>query len=109
MTRIANCRAKIRKDWEARNSAKLTFMPFFARAIVKGIGQWPIVNSSFVGDDIHYHKNINLGIAVALENGLIVPVVKHAEERSFVGLQRAIADVGERASTKKLKPEEVQG
>jgi pyruvate dehydrogenase E2 component (dihydrolipoamide acetyltransferase) len=109
MTRIVNYRAKIRKDWEARNSAKLTFMPFFARAIVKAIGQWPIVNSSFVGDDIHYHKNINLGIAVALENGLIVPVVKHAEERSFVGLQRAIADVGERARTKKLKPEEVQG
>ena len=109
MTRIVNYRAKIRKDWEARNSAKLTFMPFFARAIVKAIGQWPIVNSSFVGDNINYHKNVNLGIAVALENGLIVPVVKHAEERSFVGLQRAIADVGERARTKKLKPEEVQG
>jgi 2-oxoglutarate dehydrogenase E2 component (dihydrolipoamide succinyltransferase) len=109
MTRIVNYRAKIRKDWEARNSAKLTFMPFFARAIVKAIGQWPIVNSSFDNENVIYHKNINLGIAVALENGLIVPVVKHAEERSFVGLQRAIADVGERARTKKLKPEEVQG
>src|SRR4051812_24754299 len=109
MTRIVNYRAKIRKDWEARNSAKLTFMPFFARAIVKAIRQWPIVNSSFDNENVIYHKNINLGIAVALENGLIVPVVKHAEERSFVGLQRAIADVGERARTKKLKPEEVQG
>jgi len=109
MTRIVNYRAKIRKDWEARNSAKLTYMPFFARAIVKAIGQWPIVNSSFDNENVTYHKNINLGIAVALENGLIVPVVKHAEERSFVGLQRAIADVGERARTKKLKPEEVQG
>src|SRR3954462_6784088 len=109
MTRIVNYRAKIRKDWEARNSAKLTFMPFFARAIVKAIGQWPIVNSSFDNENVIYHKNINLGIAVALDNGLIVPVVKHAEERSFVGLQRAIADVGERARTKKLKPEEVQG
>ena len=109
MTRIVNYRAKIRKDWEARNSAKLTYMPFFARAIVKAIGQWPIVNSSFDNENVTYHKNINLGIAVALENGLIVPVVKHAEERSFVGLQRAIADVGARARTKKLKPEEVQG
>src|SRR3954447_6877944 len=109
MTRIVNYRAKVRKDWEARNSAKLTFMPFFARAIVKAIRQWPIVNSSFDNENVIYHKNINLGIAVALENGLIVPVVKHAEERSFVGLQRAIADVGERARTKKLKPEEVQG
>ena len=109
MTRIVNYRAKVRKDWEARNSAKLTFMPFFARAIVKAIGQWPIVNSSFDNESVIFHKNINLGIAVALENGLIVPVVKHAEERSFVGLQRSIADVGERARTKKLKPEEVQG
>jgi pyruvate dehydrogenase E2 component (dihydrolipoamide acetyltransferase) len=109
MTRIVNYRAKVRKDWESRNSAKLTYMPFFARAIVKAIGQWPIVNSSFDNENVTYHKNINLGIAVALENGLIVPVVKHAEERSFVGLQRAIADVGERARTKKLKPEEVQG
>jgi len=109
LTRIVNYRAKIRKEWEARNSAKLTFMPFFARAMVKALQQWPIVNSSFDGETIHYHKNINIGIAVALENGLIVPVVKHAEERSFVGLQRAIADVGERARTKKLKPEEVQG
>src|SRR3954466_13668898 len=109
MTRIVNYRAKIRKEWEARNSAKLTFMPFFARAIVKAIGQWPIVNSSFDNENVIFHKNVNLGIAVALENGLIVPVVKHAEERSFVGLQRAIADVGERARTKKLKPEEVQG
>jgi 2-oxoglutarate dehydrogenase E2 component (dihydrolipoamide succinyltransferase) len=109
MTRIVNYRAKIRKEWEARNSAKLTFMPFFARAVVKALQQWPIVNSSFDEENVRYHKNINIGIAVALENGLIVPVVKHAEERSFVGLQRAIADVGERARTKKLKPEDVQG
>jgi 2-oxoglutarate dehydrogenase E2 component (dihydrolipoamide succinyltransferase) len=109
MTRIVNYRAKIRKEWEARNSAKLTFMPFFARAVVKALQQWPIVNSSFDNENVVFHKNINIGIAVALENGLIVPVVKHAEERSFVGLQRAIADVGERARTKKLKPDEVQG
>jgi 2-oxoglutarate dehydrogenase E2 component (dihydrolipoamide succinyltransferase) len=109
MTRIVNLRAKTRKDWEARNGGKLTFMPFFARAVVLALRQWPIVNSSMTEEAIHYHKHVNLGIAVALENGLIVPVVKHCEERSFVGLQRGISDVGERARSKKLKPEEVQG
>ena len=109
MTRIVNLRAKSRKDWEARNGGKLTFMPFFARAVVLALRQWPIVNSSMTEEAIHYHKHVNLGIAVALENGLIVPVVKHCEERSFVGLQRSISDVGERARTKKLKPDEVQG
>ena len=109
MTRIVNLRAKARKDWEARNGCKLTFMPFFARAVVLALRQWPIVNSSMTEEAIHYHKHVNLGIAVALENGLIVPVVKHCEERSFVGLQRSISDVGERARTKKLKPDEVQG
>jgi pyruvate dehydrogenase E2 component (dihydrolipoyllysine-residue acetyltransferase) len=109
MTRIVNYRNKIRKDWEARNSAKLTFMPFFARAVVKCLQQWPNINASFDGENMVLHKHINIGIAVALDNGLIVPVVKHSEERSFVGLQRGIADVGERARTKKLKPEEVQG
>src|SRR5438874_8637141 len=109
MTRIVNLRAKSRKDWEARNGGKLTFMPFFARAVVLALRQWPIVNSSMTEEAIHYHKPVNLAIAVALQNGLIVPVVKHCEERSFVGLQRSISDVGERARTKKLKPDEVQG
>ena len=109
MTRIVNLRAKIRKEWEARNGAKLTYMPFFARAAILAIRQFPIVNSSMTEDSLLYHKHVNLGIAVALENGLIVPVVKHCEERSFVGLQRGITDVGERARSKKLKPDEVQG
>lgn len=109
MTRIVHLRAKIRKEWEARNGAKLTFMPFFARAVILAIRQFPIVNSSMTEDSLLYHKHVNLGIAVALENGLIVPVVKHCEERSFVGLQRGITDVGERARSKKLKPDEVQG
>jgi 2-oxoglutarate dehydrogenase E2 component (dihydrolipoamide succinyltransferase) len=109
MSRIVNLRAKLRKDWEARNGAKLTYMPFFARAIVLALRQWPIVNSSMTEDSLLHHKHVNLGIAVALENGLIVPVVKHCEERSFVGLQRAITDVGERARDKKLKPDEVHG
>ena len=78
-------------------------------SVVHGIRKWPIINSSVEGENIHYHASINLGIAVALDWGLIVPVVKNAEERSFVGLQRAITDLGERARTKKLKPDEVQG
>jgi pyruvate dehydrogenase E2 component (dihydrolipoamide acetyltransferase) len=109
MTRIARFREKNRKAWEARNGVKLTYLPFIAKAMLHGIRVKPIINSSVVGDGIQYHKNVNIGIAVALEWGLIVPVVKGAENLSFVGLQRAIVDLGERARTKKLKPDDVQG
>jgi 2-oxoglutarate dehydrogenase E2 component (dihydrolipoamide succinyltransferase) len=109
MTRIARFREKNRKAWEARNGVKLTFLPFIAKAMLHGIRVKPIMNSSVVGDGIQYHKSVNIGIAVALEWGLIVPVVKGAENLSFVGLQRAIVDLGERARTKKLKPDDVQG
>lgn len=109
MTRIVKLRDRERSKFEARNGVKLTYMPFIARAVLGGIKQMPIVNSSVEGDGIRYHKNVNIGIAVALEWGLIVPVVKQAEERSFVGLQRAINDVAERARAKKLQPDEVQG
>jgi len=109
MTRIAKFREKNRKAWEARNGVKLTFLPFIAKAMLHGIRVKPIMNSSVVGDGIQYHKNVNIGIAVALEWGLIVPVVKGAENLSFVGLQRAIVDLGERARSKKLKPDDVQG
>ncbi|MGC2741989.1 MAG: 2-oxoglutarate dehydrogenase, E2 component, dihydrolipoamide succinyltransferase [Candidatus Angelobacter sp.] len=108
MTRIARFRDKNRKAWEARNGVKLTYLPFIAKALLHGIRVKPIINSSVVGDGIQYHKNVNIGIAVALDWGLIVPVVKGAENLSFVGLQRAIVDLGERARTKKLKPEDVQ-
>ena len=109
MTRIVKLRDRERSKFEARNGVKLTYMPFIARAVLAGIKQMPIVNSSVEGDSIRYHKNVNIGIAVALDWGLIVPVVKQAEERSFVGLQRAINDVAERARAKKLQPDEVQG
>jgi 2-oxoglutarate dehydrogenase E2 component (dihydrolipoamide succinyltransferase) len=109
MTRIVKLREKMKAQFEQSTGNKLTFTPFFARAVVHGIRKWPIINSSVEGENIHYHASINLGIAVALDWGLIVPVVKNAEERSFVGLQRAITDLGERARSKKLKPEEVQG
>ncbi len=109
VTRIVKIRERRRNEFEKATGMKLTFTPFFARAAVHGIRKWPIINSSVEGENIHYHPAINLGIAVALDWGLIVPVVKNAEERSFVGLQKAISDLGERARTKKLKPEEVQG
>jgi pyruvate dehydrogenase E2 component (dihydrolipoamide acetyltransferase) len=109
VARIVKLREKMKGKFEQATGSKLTFTPFFARAAVHGLRKFPIVNSSVEGDNIRYHSSINLGIAVALDWGLIVPVVKNAEERSFVGLQRAISDLGERARTKKLKPDEVQG
>ena len=109
MTRIARLREKEKGKYEQRNGVKLTYMPFIAAAAVHTLRKFPIVNASMEGDAIRYHQNINLGIAVALEWGLIVPVIKQAEERSFLGLARAVADLAERARAKKLKPEEVAG
>jgi pyruvate dehydrogenase E2 component (dihydrolipoyllysine-residue acetyltransferase) len=109
MTRIVKLREKIRKGWEGQHGVKLTFMPFIAKALMHGVRTKPIINSSVVNDGIQYHKSVNIGIAVALEWGLIVPVVKGAENLSFVGVQRAITDLGERARGKKLKPDDVQG
>jgi len=109
MTRVMNLREKIKKQFEQKNGVKLTPTTFFARAAVKAIREFPIINSSVEGESIRYHRNINIGIAVALDWGLIVPVIKNAEEKNVVGLQRAITDLGDRARTKKLKPEDVQG
>jgi 2-oxoglutarate dehydrogenase E2 component (dihydrolipoamide succinyltransferase) len=109
MTRVVKIREKQKASFEQRNGVKLTYMPFVARAVIAGIKQMPIVNSSVEGEAIRYHRNINLGIAVALDWGLIVPVVKQVEERSFLGIQRAINDVAERARAKKLQPDEISG
>jgi pyruvate dehydrogenase E2 component (dihydrolipoyllysine-residue acetyltransferase) len=109
VTRIMRMREREKAKFEQTNGVKLTVMPFFARAVVNAIRQHPIVNSSVEGDSIRYHQNINLGIAVALDWGLIVPVLRNAEDLSFVGLQRAISDMAERARSKKLRPDEVQG
>ena len=113
MTRIAKLREKEKGKYEQRNGVKLTYMPFIAAAAVQTLRKFPIVNASLEetssGLAIRYHQNINLGIAVALEWGLIVPVIKQAEERSFLGLARAVADLAERARGKKLKPDEVSG
>ena len=108
-TRIVNLRNKHKAGFEQRHGARLTFMPFFVRAAVIALQQWPIINASLEGDSIRYHRNINMGIAVALDWGLIVPVLKNAGDLNFLGLQRGITDLGERARTKKLKPEDVEG
>ncbi|MGH9515761.1 MAG: 2-oxoglutarate dehydrogenase, E2 component, dihydrolipoamide succinyltransferase [Terriglobales bacterium] len=109
ITRIVNLRNKLKASFEQRNGARLTFMPFFVRAAIIGLQQFPIVNASLEGDGVRYHRHVNVGIAVALDWGLIVPVLKSADELNFLGLQRGITDLGERARNKKLKPEEVEG
>ena len=108
-TRIVNLRAKHKAGFEQRHGARLTFMPFFVRAAVIAIQQWPIINASIEGDNIRYHRQVNMGIAVALDWGLIVPVLKNAGDLNFLGLQRGISDLGERARTKKLRPDDVEG
>jgi pyruvate dehydrogenase E2 component (dihydrolipoamide acetyltransferase) len=109
ITRIVNLRNKLKNGFEKRYGARLTFMPFFVRAAIIAIQQYPIVNSSLEGDSIRYHKHVNAGIAVALDWGLIVPVLKNADELNFLGLQRGITDLGERSRTKKLMPTDVEG
>jgi pyruvate dehydrogenase E2 component (dihydrolipoamide acetyltransferase) len=109
ITRIVNLRNKLKSGFEQRYGARLTFMPFFVRAAIIAIQQFPIVNSSLEGDSIRYHKHVNAGIAVALDWGLIVPVLKNADELNFLGLQRGITDLGERSRTKKLMPADVEG
>jgi pyruvate dehydrogenase E2 component (dihydrolipoamide acetyltransferase) len=107
MTRIVKIREREKNKFEQRNGVKLTYMPFVSRAVIAGIKAMPIINSSVEGESIRYHKHVNIGIAVALDWGLIVPVIKNAEELSFVGLQRAINDLADRARNKKLQPDEV--
>jgi 2-oxoglutarate dehydrogenase E2 component (dihydrolipoamide succinyltransferase) len=109
MTRIVRLRDKKKTSFQQSTGLKLTYTPFFIRAVAQALRAWPIMNSSVEGDGIHYKRDVNIGIAVALDWGLLVPVIKHADELSFVGLQRALNDLGERARTKKLKPDEVSG
>jgi 2-oxoglutarate dehydrogenase E2 component (dihydrolipoamide succinyltransferase) len=109
MTRISRLREREKDGFEKKHGVKLTYMPFIATAAIEALGKYPIVNASLVNGAIQYHQNIDLGIAVALEWGLIVPVVKQAEGRGFTGLARAIADLATRARAKKLLPEEASG
>jgi pyruvate dehydrogenase E2 component (dihydrolipoamide acetyltransferase) len=108
MSKVAAIRAKAKEEFEKRYETKLTFMPFFVKAAVAGLRAYPTLNASLDGSNVVLHKEINVGIAVALDWGLIVPVVKSADEKNLLGIQRTLNDLAERARSKKLKPEEVQ-
>jgi 2-oxoglutarate dehydrogenase E2 component (dihydrolipoamide succinyltransferase) len=106
---IAKLRARHKDDFLAKTGVKLTYLPFIFRACIQALREFPQVNASIDGDNIVFHKDIHLGMAVALDWGLIVPVIKNADEKSILGLARASQDLAERARTKRLKPEEIQG
>jgi 2-oxoglutarate dehydrogenase E2 component (dihydrolipoamide succinyltransferase) len=109
MTKVVGARERQRDEFERRNGFKLTYTPFFIRAAVEAIRDIPVINSSVDGTNIIYKRDINVGIAVALETGLIVPVIKRADEKNFLGIARAVQDLAERARTKRLSVEDVQG
>jgi pyruvate dehydrogenase E2 component (dihydrolipoamide acetyltransferase) len=108
MTKVAAIRAKAKAEFEQRYETKLTYMPFFVKAAVAGLRAYPTLNASLDGTNVVLHKEINIGMAVALDWGLIVPVIKGADEKNLLGIQRTLNDLAERARSKKLKPEEVQ-
>jgi 2-oxoglutarate dehydrogenase E2 component (dihydrolipoamide succinyltransferase) len=108
MSKVAALRTKAKAEFEQRYETKLTFMPFFVKAVVSGLRAFPTLNASLDGTNVVLHKEINVGIAVALDWGLIVPVVKNADEKNILGIQRTLNDLAERARSKKLRPEEVQ-
>jgi pyruvate dehydrogenase E2 component (dihydrolipoamide acetyltransferase) len=109
MTRVFEARTRQAEEFERRNALKLTYTPFLVRAAVEAIKQMPVLNSSLDGSTIVYKKDIHLGVAVALETGLIVPVIKYADEKNFLGIARALQDLAERARTKRLAVDDVQG
>jgi 2-oxoglutarate dehydrogenase E2 component (dihydrolipoamide succinyltransferase) len=109
MTRVVGTRERFKKEFEERNGIKLTYTPFFVRACVEAIKELPIINSSLDGTNIIYKRDVNIGIAVALENGLIVPVIKRADEKNFLGVARSVQDLADRARTKRLSVDDVQG
>src|SRR5262245_55222040 len=109
MSRVEQLRNLFRQQYEDRSGVRLTYLPFILKATVDALKSFPILNASVEGDTIVYKKDINIGMAVALEWGLIVPVIRNADEKNVLGLARAVNDLAERARTKKLKVEEVQG
>ena len=109
MTRVAKIRARNKADVQARYGFSLTYLPFITRAACDALRAFPLANASVEGTNIIHHNEINIGIAVALEAGLIVPVIRNADEKSVLGLQHAIADLAARARSRQLKPDEVQG
>jgi pyruvate dehydrogenase E2 component (dihydrolipoamide acetyltransferase) len=109
MTKIAKIRERYKAEFQQRYGYSLTYLPFVIAATVEAIHQYPLLNASIEGNNIIYHNEINIGIAVALENGLIVPVIRNADEKNVTGLQRAIVDLSTRARSRQLKADEVQG
>jgi 2-oxoglutarate dehydrogenase E2 component (dihydrolipoamide succinyltransferase) len=109
MTQIVQYRERVKNEFEKREGTKLTYMPFFIDATVRALKDFPMINASIDGGNIVFKKFINLGIAVALDNGLIVPVIKSADALNLVGLARATNDLANRARNRQLKPDEVQG
>jgi 2-oxoglutarate dehydrogenase E2 component (dihydrolipoamide succinyltransferase) len=109
MTKVAKMRERNKGEFQQRYGFSLTFLPFVTQAAIEAIRAYPIVNGSIEGTNIIFHNDINIGIAVALENGLIVPVIRNADEKNVIGLQRAIVDLSSRARSRQLKPDEVQG
>ena len=109
MTQIARLRARAKEEFRERYGFGLTFLPFVARAAAEALRAFPIVNASIEGTNILYHNEINIGIAVALDSGLIVPVIRQADEKNVAGLQRSIVDLAARARSRQLKPDEVSG
>ncbi len=107
-SRVQQIRESKKAEYE-RAGVKLTFLSFIAKAVIDALREVPVVNASVDGDNVVYRKDINIGVAVALEFGLIVPVIRNADEKNLLGLSRSIADLAARARTKQLKPEEVQG
>ena len=108
MNEVVKRRDAMKREFEGEG-VKLTFLPFFIEAAIRGIKEYPIINSSVDGDTIIYKKTVNVGIAVAIQNGLIVPVIKRADQMNLLGLAKTAADLGERARTKRLVPDDVQG
>ena len=109
LTRVSRLRQKMRAGFEAQTGQKLTYLPFIIRVVVDALKQHPVLNASHTENQVIYRKQYNIGIAVALDWGLIVPVIKHADDLSLSGLTKSLTDLAERARTKRLKPEEVQG
>ena len=109
MTKVARMRERHKADFQARHGFSLTYLPFIARSVVAALREFPLLNASLDGNNIVHHNDINIGIAVALENGLIVPVIRAADEKNVLGLQRSIVDLATRARSRQLKPDEVQG
>src|SRR5207244_4459313 len=107
-TRVAQIRDAKKAEYE-RAGVKLTYLSFIIAAIVDALRSMPVVNASIDGENVVYHRDINIGIAVALDWGLIVPVIKNADEKNLLGLSRAVADLANRARNKQLKPDEVSG